>query len=129
MRFSTTAQLARRYRRAACGAALGAVFAWPAGAAPAPSPVQLCLVPASAQMSGMNSEDAIAAVGEVFARYLAGPKVRLESLTARLEAADGALVSEKTEKRKASSDGEDLLTPLVVHASEIIVGAVSGAQP
>jgi hypothetical protein len=166
----------------------------------------------------MNSEDAIAAVGEVFERYLGGPKVRLESLaarlasqareearekhcdyvlyttvaqvrktssgfleriaagaleggasqvaanasstgtrvaaraaaggaantyyyssftrssdrltlTARLEAADGALVSEKTEKRKASSDGEDLLTPLVVRASEIIVGAVSGAQP
>jgi hypothetical protein len=169
-------------------------------------------------MSGMNSEDAVAAVGEVFKRYLAGPKVRLESLTARLasqageearekhcdyvlyttvaqerktssgflgriaagalqngasqvaanasstgtrvaasaaaggaastyyyssftrssdrltltarlEAADGTLVSEKTEKRKASSDGEDLLTPLVERAAETIVGAVSGARP
>ena len=197
-------------------AALGVVFAGPAGAASTP-PVQLCLAPASAQMSGMNGEDAVAAVDEVFKRYLAGPKVRLEpltarlasqarlearekhcdyvlyttvtqvrktssgflehiaagavaggasqvasnasstgarvaasavaggashtyyyssftrsndrlTLTARLEAADGAVVAEKTDKRKASSDGEDLLTPLVVNASEIIVGAMSGAQ-
>jgi hypothetical protein len=51
------------------------------------------------------------------------------TLTTRLEANEGVLVSENTEKRKASSDGEDLLTPLVVHASESIVGAVSGARP
>lgn len=218
MRFKTTAQLVGRCRRAAGVAAVGVVFAWPVGAATAPSPVLLCLAPASAQMPGIDSEEAVAAVGEVFKRYLAGPKVRLESLTARLasqageeakekhcdyvlyttvkqerksssgflqhlaagaveggasqvaansgstgtrvvaraaeggaanayyyssftrssdrltltarlETADRAVVSEKTEKRKASSDGEDLLTPSVERAGENIIGAVSGAHP
>jgi len=41
----------------------------------------------------------------------------------RLETADGTVLVEKKEKRSASSDGEDLITPLVQSASEKIVEA------
>ena len=41
----------------------------------------------------------------------------------RLEAADGRVLLEKSEKRNAKSDGEDLLTPLVQQAAEQIVTA------
>jgi hypothetical protein len=47
------------------------------------------------------------------------------SLTWRLEGADGGVMSEKTEKRKAGSDGEDLLTPLAQHAAEAVAAAVT----
>jgi hypothetical protein len=45
-------------------------------------------------------------------------------LTYRLESA-GAPVVEKTEKRKAESDGEDLMTPVVRKASEAIAEAAA----
>lgn len=51
------------------------------------------------------------------------------TLTARLESADGSVVSQRSEKRKASSDGEDLLTPLVERAAERVVNAVNGVAP
>lgn len=51
------------------------------------------------------------------------------SLGYRLEKADGTVVLEKKEKRKASSDGEDLLTPMVQGASEAIASATKGARP
>jgi hypothetical protein len=41
----------------------------------------------------------------------------------RLEAADGTVLVEQREKKKAKSDGEDLLTPLVQQAAERIVAA------
>jgi len=41
----------------------------------------------------------------------------------RLETADGKVLVEKKEKRKATSDGEDLLTPMVARAAEAIVAA------
>lgn len=47
------------------------------------------------------------------------------TLTYRLEAANGAKLVEKTEKRKAESDGEDMLTPLVERAAEAIAAAVT----
>jgi hypothetical protein len=47
------------------------------------------------------------------------------SLTYRLEGADGGLLTEKTEKQKAGSDGEDLLTPLAQRAAEAVATAVS----
>jgi hypothetical protein len=47
------------------------------------------------------------------------------TLTYRLEGADGARLIEKTEKRKAESDGEDLLTPLVERAAEAIAAVVT----
>jgi hypothetical protein len=46
----------------------------------------------------------------------------------RLEAPDGKVLVDKSEKRKASSDGEDLLTPLVEHASESIVTAIKAGK-
>ncbi|MEO6058249.1 MAG: hypothetical protein ABIQ49_15605 [Gemmatimonadales bacterium] len=45
----------------------------------------------------------------------------------RLEGPDGAEVTKGKEKKKAGSDGEDLLTPLVQHASEAIAAAVGGS--
>jgi hypothetical protein len=42
----------------------------------------------------------------------------------RLERADGSVMLDKSEKRKASSDGEDLLTPIVERAAEAIVSVV-----
>ena len=45
------------------------------------------------------------------------------TLVYRLEAADGTVLVEKKESRKAKADGEDLLTPLIQNASEQIVAA------
>ena len=47
------------------------------------------------------------------------------TLSYRLESGAGALLIEKTEKRKAKSDGEDLLTPLVQRAAETIAEAAA----
>ena len=46
-------------------------------------------------------------------------------LSYRLENIAGQTVAEKTAKRKANSDGEDLLTPLVEQASEQIAGVAA----
>jgi hypothetical protein len=51
------------------------------------------------------------------------------TLTVRLESADGKALSDNTEKRTASSDREDLLTPLVERAAERIMNAANGATP
>ena len=50
------------------------------------------------------------------------------TLTARLESGDGRVLSDKTQSRKAGSDGEDLLTPLVEQAAENVMTAVGSAQ-
>lgn len=47
------------------------------------------------------------------------------TLTSRLEAADGSVLVNETDKKKADSDGEDLLTPLVEKASNAVAGAVA----
>jgi hypothetical protein len=47
------------------------------------------------------------------------------TLIYRLESGAGALLVEKSEKRKAKSDGEDLLTPLVQRAAETIAEAAA----
>ena len=47
------------------------------------------------------------------------------TLSYRLEAGDGKVLIEKSEKRKAKSDGEDLLTPLAEKAAEAIADAVA----
>lgn len=49
------------------------------------------------------------------------------SLSWRLEGADGAELKKGKDKRKAKSDGEDLLTPLVQSASESIAAVVAGS--
>lgn len=47
------------------------------------------------------------------------------ALTYRLENADGKVLIEDSEKRKAKSDGEDLLTPIATRAAEAIADAVA----
>ncbi len=47
------------------------------------------------------------------------------TLKYRLESANGAVLAEKSEKRKAKSDGEDLLTPVVQRAAEGVVEATA----
>ena len=47
------------------------------------------------------------------------------SVTYRLEGAGGEVLAEKTEKQKAGSDGEDLLTPVAQRAAEAVAAAVS----
>lgn len=47
------------------------------------------------------------------------------TLSYRLESGDGKVLIEKSEKRKAKSDGEDFLTPLAEKAAEAIADAVA----
>jgi hypothetical protein len=47
------------------------------------------------------------------------------TLAYRLESAAGAVLVENSQKRKAKSNGEDLLTPLVQRAAEAIAGAAT----
>jgi outer membrane lipoprotein SlyB len=47
------------------------------------------------------------------------------TLTTRLESADGRVLVDKSDKRKADSDGEDLLTPIVQKHAEAIAAAVA----
>jgi len=47
------------------------------------------------------------------------------TLTSRLESGDGKVLLQQTDKRKATSDGEDLVTPVVQHAAEAIADAVA----
>lgn len=61
--------------------------------------------------------------------YASSSRVKDElTLSYRLESAAGAVLLEKSEKRKAKSDGEDLLTPIVQRASEAVVEATT-TQP
>ena len=46
-------------------------------------------------------------------------------LSYTLESENGAVLKQSTAKRKATSDGEDLLTPLVEHAAEEIAAIVA----
>ena len=46
------------------------------------------------------------------------------TLTYRLEGASGESLAEKTEKQKAGSDGEDLLTPVAQRVAEAVAAAV-----
>jgi hypothetical protein len=66
------------------------------------------------------------AAAEASANMAASTKVRDElELTYRLESNTGQVIAQKSAKRKARADGEDLLTPLVEHASEQIATAVA----
>ena len=48
------------------------------------------------------------------------------TMTYKVETAEGVvLVPQKTDKAKAKSDGEDLLTPLIARASETVAAAVA----
>ena len=50
------------------------------------------------------------------------------TLTTRLENAEGKVLSDKVLSRKAGSDGEDLLTPLVEQSAENVMTAVTNAK-
>jgi ABC-type uncharacterized transport system substrate-binding protein len=50
------------------------------------------------------------------------------TLSYRLESATGQVLSEDKSSRKAQSDGEDVLTPLVQKAAEKIVSAVKPSR-
>jgi hypothetical protein len=68
--------------------------------------------------------------GSVFGKMAAGAAQQGHNkdeitLKYRLEKADGTVLLEKEDKRKAKSDGEDLLTPMVQQASEAIATTVS----
>ena len=50
------------------------------------------------------------------------------TLTARLESGEGRVLTDKSATRKAGSDGEDLLTPLVEQASEQVMSAMASKK-
>lgn len=76
---------------------------------------------AEARIAAGAASQAAAAAREV--SYSFKTKDELE-LKYRLESATGAVLLDKTEKRTAKSDGEDVLTPLVERASEAIAAQV-----
>jgi hypothetical protein len=185
----------------------------PASSADGAKVTRICLAPPSTQIPGMNNDEALASVREVFTKYLTGPTVGVEplearltsqtreeakqkqcayvlytkvvqerktrssgflgrvaagaiqggasqvagstssvgtrviasaaaggassgyygswtqtsdklTLTARLESGQGRVLTDKSATRKADSDGEDLLTPLVEQASEQVMSAM-----
>jgi hypothetical protein len=58
--------------------------------------------------------------------YASSSRIKDElTLSYRLESGAGAVLVAKSEKRKAKSDGEDLLTPLVERAAEAIADAAT----
>jgi len=83
-------------------------------------------VAAGGTMAGVAASAAAGAAGVAAYDYAATIKTKDElTLSYRLESATGAGLVEKTEKRKAESDGEDLLSPLVQHAAEAVAAAVA----
>jgi len=71
---------------------------------------------------------AYGAAGQAAYNYAIGIHNKDElTLGYRLESADGKVLLEKEDKRKAKSDGEDLLTPMVQQAAEAIVAAAGGS--
>ena len=69
---------------------------------------------------------AYGAAGQAAYNYATSVRNKDEiTLKYRLEKSDGSVLVEKEDKRKAKSDGEDLLTPMVQHASEAIAAAAS----
>jgi hypothetical protein len=69
---------------------------------------------------------AAGAAGAVAYDFASSTKTKDElSLTYHLESAAGKVLVDETEKRKAQSDGEDLLTPVVEKAAEAVAAAVA----
>lgn len=72
---------------------------------------------------------AAGAAGAAASNYASSIKSKDElTLSYRLESAGGTALLDKSDKHKAESDGEDLLTPMVQKAAEAIVSAVSTNQ-
>ena len=67
---------------------------------------------------------AASAAAEAARNFATNVKTRDElTFEWRLESLDGAVVAKNSAKSKASSDGQDLLTPMVEHAADAIAGA------
>ena len=67
---------------------------------------------------------AASAAAEAARNFATNVKTRDElTFDWRLETLDGAVVAKNSAKAKASSDGQDLLTPMVERAAEAIAGA------
>lgn len=67
---------------------------------------------------------AASAAAEAARNFATNVKTRDElTFDYRLETLDGAVVAKNSAKSKASSDGQDLLTPMVEKAAEAIAGA------
>jgi hypothetical protein len=77
----------------------------------------------------MVANAAASAAAEAARGLATNVKTRDElTLDWRLETMDGAIVAKNSAKAKASSDGQDLLTPMVERAAETIANAVAGAR-
>lgn len=69
---------------------------------------------------------AASAAAEAARNFATNVKTRDElTFEYRMETLDGAIVVKNSAKSKASSDGQDLLTPMVERAAEAIAGAVT----
>jgi hypothetical protein len=69
---------------------------------------------------------AASAAAEAARNFASNVKTRDElTFESRMETLDGAIVVKNSAKAKASSDGQDLLTPMVERAAEAIAGAVT----
>jgi len=67
---------------------------------------------------------AASAAAEAARNFASNVKTRDElTFDYRMETLDGAVVTKNSSKTKASSDGQDLLTPMVERAAEAIAGA------
>jgi hypothetical protein len=74
----------------------------------------------------MAATAAASAAVEAARNFASNVKTRDElTLDWRLETLDGAVVAKNSAKSKASSDGQDLLTPMVERAAETIANAVA----
>ena len=77
-------------------------------------------------MGRVAASAAAGAAANAASDYAAGSRVKDElTLKYRLESAGGKVLVEKSDKRKAESDGEDLLTPMVRPAAEAVAQAVT----
>jgi len=85
---------------------------------------------AARSTAGRMVANAAASAAAEAARGLATNVKTRDELTLdwRLETIDGAIVTKNSSKAKASSDGQDLLTPMVERAAEAIANAVASAR-
>lgn len=82
----------------------------------------------SSTVARVATSAAAGAAGAAASAYAYASIVKVQdelALTSRLESGDGKVLLQRTDKRKATSDGEDLVTPLVQHAAEAIADVVT----
>ena len=81
---------------------------------------------AGSTVSRVAANAAASAAAEAARNFASNVKTRDElTFEYRMETLDGAIVTKNSAKAKASSDGQDLLTPMVERAAEAIAGAAA----